>query len=112
MSNQPEVPLRQRRTRAEIEQIVAEFATSSVTRTEFCRRQHIGLSTLNRYLKRQRGGTSRGASGGGLVAVEVAGTRDGDCVLALMLSRGRRIAVEAGFDGPTLQRLVQLLEKI
>ena len=34
------------------------------------------------------------------------------CGLALVLSRGRRIEVEAGFDGPTLQRLINLLEKM
>ena len=43
--------------------------------------------------------------------MELAGTKwatDGDssCGLALVLSRGRRIEVEAGFDGPTLQRLI------
>lgn len=117
MSEETAVPVLQRRTRAQIEQIVAEFAASGVTRTEFCRRQHIGLSTLNRYLKPQQEEAATGTAHGALVAVELASTnlattRDGGWRLALVLPRGRRIEVEAGFDGPTLQRLVQLVEKM
>ena len=39
---------------------------------------------------------------------------DGDsgCSLAVVLCRGRKIEVGAGFDEPTLQRLVNLLEKM
>jgi phage protein D len=37
---------------------------------------------------------------------------DSDCGLVVLLSRGRKIEVGAGFDGPTLQRLVNLLEKM
>ena len=49
--------------------------------------------------------------------MELAGTalatdHDSGCVLAVVLSRGRRIEVGAGFDEPTLQRLVDLLEKM
>ena len=105
-----------RRGRAEIEQIVAGFAASGVRRTEFCRRHGMTLGTLHRYLKlcEQPDG---GAAQGGLLAVELAGrtlATDGDagCGLAVVLSHGRRIEVEAGFDAPTLERLVILLEKM
>lgn len=53
----------------------------------------------------------------GLVAVQLAGSnfendhRDGRG-LAVVLSAGRRIEVSAGFDAPTLQRLVVLLENM
>ena len=38
--------------------------------------------------------------------------RDAGCGLAVVLSHERRIEVGAGFDEPTLQRLVNLLEKM
>jgi hypothetical protein len=49
------------------------------------------------------------------VAVELAGKklgaeRGGSCGLAVVLRSGREIAVRAGFDSATLQRLVQVLE--
>ena len=53
----------------------------------------------------------------GLIAVELADNklgaeRSGGCDLAVVLGRGRRIAVSPGFDAVTLQRLVQVLETI
>jgi hypothetical protein len=116
MSNETGVPVQQqRRTRSEIAQIVAQFADSGLNRSEFCRRNGIYLGTLNRHLKRLRG--SNTAPSDGLVAVELAGSNfvndhsDG-CGLAVVLSGGRRIQVSAGFDAPTLQRLVVLLENM
>jgi phage protein D len=38
--------------------------------------------------------------------------RDGDGGLAVVLPRGRRIEVGAGFDGATLQRLILVLERM
>jgi len=109
--------MQRRRGRAEIEQMVAEFTGSSLTRTEFCRRHGMSLGTLNRYLNQRREQGDSGAADDGLVAVEVAGTKlatdcDFECGLAVVLSRGRKIEVGSGFDGPTLQRLVNLLEKM
>ena len=106
-----------RRARAEIEQLVAEFTSSGMNRTDFCRHHGLSLGTLNRYLKPRREQGHSGAIDGGLVAVELADTNlttehDSDCGLVLLLSRGRKIEVGAGFDGPTLQRLVNLLEKM
>jgi len=109
------VAFKQRRTRAEIKQIIAGFATSGLRRTEFCQRQGIGLSTLDRHLKRQREQTSIVGSHGGLIAVELAGAkseRSGDGGLAVVLARGRKIEVGAGFDGPTLERLLVILERM
>lgn len=109
--------MQQRRTRAEIEQIVAEFAGGGVNRTEFCRRHGMSLGTLNRYLKQRREQGGSCAADDGLVVVEVAGTKlaaehDSGCGVAVVLSRGRKIEVGTGFDEPTLQRLVNLLEKM
>ena len=114
MSNGAEATLQQRRrTRAEIAELVARFADSGLTRAEFCRLQGIGLATLHRHLKRPRQTSNR--SSDGLLAVELAGTNNaGECErsLALVLARGRRIEVGAGFDAPTLERLIVLLENL
>jgi hypothetical protein len=104
-----------RRTPAEIQQIVREFAGSGVNRSQFCQRQGLTLGTLHRYLKRMQGESAGSASDAGLVAVEVHGLKretagDAVCGLAVVLSGGRRIEVGTTFDGPTLQRLVQTLE--
>lgn len=105
-----------RRTRVEMEQVAAEFTSSGLNRSEFCRRHGMSLGTLNRYLKRGRE-NAKSAAKEGLVAVELAGTKfatDGDagCGLAVVLSGGRKIAVEGGFDAATLQRLILLLEQM
>jgi hypothetical protein len=116
MADQAGVTARRRRTRTEIEQLVAEFAGSGLNRTEFCRRQHMSSGTLNRYLQREA--TSQDISArDGLVAVELAGTKTitGDHAgsgLAVVLREGRTIEVEAGFDAATLQRLLRVLENL
>jgi len=102
-----------RRTLAEIEQIVSEFKSSGLNQIQFCQRQGLTLSTLGRYLKRLR--PSNEATSRGLVTVELAvkkfdAEHAGGCGLSVIVASGRRIAVEAGFDATTLQRLVQVLE--
>ena len=67
--------MQQRRTRAEIEQIVAEFTGGGVNRTEFCRRHGMSLGTLNRYLKQRREQGGSCAADDGLVTVELVGTK-------------------------------------
>jgi hypothetical protein len=116
MTDEKAVMGKRRRTAAEIEQIANEFAGSGLNRSQFCRRQGLTLGTLNRYLMRLRSQSSGGATSGGLVPVELAvklGTdhRSG-CGLAVVVASGRRIEVSAGFDGLTLQRLVQVLERL
>ena len=104
-----------RRTPAEIQQIVSEFNSGELTQIEFCRRQGLTLSTLGRYLSRAR--ASSEASNRGLVAVELGikkggAEASGGCGLSVSVGSGRRIVVEAGFDVATLQRLVQVLERM
>ena len=106
---------RRRRTPAEIQQIVSEFKSVELTQKEFSRRQGLTLSTLGRYLSRVR--ASSEASKRGLVAVELAvkkggAEEGGGCGLSVRVASGRRIVVEAGFDVATLQRLVQVLERM
>jgi len=100
-----------RRAQGEIEQMVAEFSGSGLNRTEFCRRHSMSLGTLNRCLKRQGARIDGGEGNGELVAVELGGSKVG-CGLVAVLSGGRKIEIQAGFDGPTLQRLVRVLESI
>ena len=114
MSDQPGVSTKQRRTSAEVKQIAARFASSGLTKVEFCRREQISSSMLYRHLPQAKG-TSNATAKAGLIAVEVMGSRlkrDGDCGLSLVLPRGRRIEVGAGFDGATLQRLILVLERM
>ena len=105
---------RRRRTPTEIEHLVSEFKSGDLTQIQFCRRQGLALSTLGRYLKRRR--SSRAVASDGLVAVELAvqklDTASAGCGLSVTVASGRRIVVEAGFDAATLQRLVQVLERM
>lgn len=112
MTDEQAVMGRQRRTPAQMEQIVHEFRDSGLNGRQFCRRQGLAPSVLYRCLRRGRPGGKAG--GQGLVAVEVASQNPGRNIgsggLSVELSKGRRIVVEAGFDGATLRRLVQALE--
>jgi hypothetical protein len=104
-----------RRTPAEIRQIVSQFKSGELTQIEFCRRQGLTLSTLGRYLGRVR--ASSEASNRGLVELELGVKKggaeaSGGCGLSVRVASGRRIVVEAGFDAATLQRLVQVLERM
>ena len=106
---------RRRRTPAEIQQIISEFKSGELTQKEFCRLQGLTLSALGRYLSWGR--ASSEASNRGLVAVELAVKKggakaSGGCGLSVSVGSGRRIVVEAGFDVATLQRLVQVLERM
>jgi hypothetical protein len=108
---------KRRRTAAELEQIVREFGSSGLNRSEFCRQKGLTWGVLNRYLRRLQAGGRGGASRGRLIPVELAGhplgpERSGSCGLAVVLGKGRRIAVSTGFDAVTLRRLVQVLETI
>jgi hypothetical protein len=109
------VGVRRRRSRAEAQQLVAEYEASGLSRAEFCRERQLSLATLARY--RQRQSQSQAAPGTRWLAVEVSGvgprletgTSSG---LVVALAGGRRIEVGRGFDGRTLGELVGLLERI
>jgi hypothetical protein len=105
---------KRRRTPAELEQIVREFESSGLNRSQFCRQQGLTWGVLNRHLRRLQAGDG-GASREALIAVELAGNKlgsehAGSCGLSVVLARGRSIAVSSGFDAVSLQRLVQVLE--
>jgi transposase-like protein len=115
--SEEQVPVRRpRRSSSAIQQLVEEFVESGLGASEFCRRHGVVLSSLNRYLRKRREAGSADV-GGALVAVELTGVspthgQDTSSVLAVVVSSGRRIEVGAGFDAPTLARLVTVLERL
>ena len=115
MDHQTNVATAKRRTREEIRQIVAEFATSGMPQSEFCSSRGISRSSLDRHLRKQRAQDQGSRAGNRLLAVEIrtasgrpASTSSG---LVVGLTSGRRIEVNRGFDGATLERLLTVLDK-
>ncbi len=110
------IAVRRRRSRAEVEQLAAEYEASGLSRTEFCRKHGVSLGTLNRYLKRRRQQTQGEAAGVNLLAVELCRARPAvgkpeDSGLAVALAGGWRIEVARGFDAGTLVQLLGVLER-
>ena len=107
-----------RRTRAEVQQLVAEFVSSGMRRSEFCQSRGLSFSTLDRHLKKLRWKrrSSPISSAGRLVKVELAARKspkqhEPSCGLAVVLPGGRRIEVHPDFDPNTFERLVSILER-
>jgi len=118
MSAKTELSAPKRRTRAEVQQLVAEFVSSGMRRSEFCQSQGLSFSTLDRHLKKLRRKRRRKpiSSAGRLVPVELAARKspkqhEPSCGLAVVLTGGRRIEVHPGFDPSTFERLVGILER-
>ena len=107
--------VRRRRSRPEVEQVVAEYESSGLSRIEFCRERGVALSTLGRYRSRQ--GRQAVAGSNALLAVEVCGRAPAPIAatgsaLAVVLRSGRRIEVGCGFDTGALEQLVRVLEGV
>jgi hypothetical protein len=116
MTAKTELSAPKRRTRAEVQQLVADFVSSGM-RSEFCQSRGLSFSTLDRHLKKRRWKRRRkpSSSVSRLVPVELAARRspqhDTTCGLAVVLSAGRRIEVHPDFDTSTFELLVSLLER-
>jgi transposase-like protein len=107
--------VRRRRSRQEVEQVVAEYESSGLSRIEFCRERGVALSTLGRYRSRQERPAAAGSNA--LLAVEVSSRAPAPIgatgnALAVVLRSGRRIEVGHGFDTGELERLVRVLEGV
>lgn len=106
--------MRRRRSRAEAEQLVAEFEASGLTRPAFCAGRGLSVAALDKYRRRRR---ERASGGSRMIPVEVSpgkGTMadrgvEGRGALWLELPNGCRIAVGSGFEGTTLKRLLAVL---
>jgi len=112
-----EISVRKRRSRQEIQRLVAEFETSGLRRSGFCQKHHLALGTLQRGLRRRRREAQGQSEGKRLVEVKMAGMQckgsgAGTCTLAVVLAEGRRIEVGRDFDAETLARLIRTLEEI
>lgn len=109
--------VRRRRTRAEVQQLASEFMGSGMRRSEFCRQRHLSWSTLQRHLKGQRKKCKPVLPSCQLVDVELATRKpmaesESSCGLVVLLSSGYKIEVQRNFDSPTLERLVNVLERV
>jgi len=116
MNGEHRILKEKRRTRAEIQQLVAEFMSSGMRRSEFCRTRGLSFGTLNRHLKKQRGKRNSSATSrlGKILPVELAAKKSqtkqpASCRLAVVLPGGRRIEVHPNFDTSTFERLVSAL---
>ena len=115
MNEEQVCAVRRRRSRQEVEQVVAEYESSGLSRVEFCRERGVALSTLGRYRSRQQRQASAGSNA--LLAVEVCGRATAPIAatgsaLAVVLRSGRRIEVGRGFDAGALEQLVRVLEGV
>ena len=118
MTAKTELSAPKRSTRAEVQQLVAEFVSSGMRRSEFCQSRGLSFSTLDRHLKKLRWKRRRKpiSSAGRLVSVELAARKspkqhEPSCGLAVALAGGRRIEVHPDFDTSTFERLVDILER-
>src|ERR1700690_3231943 len=77
MTAKTELSAPKRRTRAEVQQLVAEFVSSGMRRSEFCQSRGLSFSTLDRHLKKLRWKRRRKPiySVGRLVPVELSAKR-------------------------------------
>ena len=118
MKAKKELSAPKRRTRAEVQQLVAEFVSSGMGRSEFCQSRDLSLSTLDRHLRKLRWKRRRKpiSSAGRLVPVKLAARKspkphEPSCGLAVVLPGGRRIEVHPDFDTSTFERLMGILER-
>jgi transposase len=108
--------IKRRRSRAEVERLVAEYETSGLSRTAFCLKSGLSLSTLARYRSRRQQTTSNAPEAKQWLSVEVRGHEiaagDGKSSgLSVVLPSGRRIEVGRDFDAGTLSRLLAVVER-
>src|ERR1700716_1625246 len=98
MTSKTELSAPKRRTHAEVQQLVSEFVSSGMRRSEFCQNRGLSFSTLDRHLKKRRWKSRRRpvSSTGRLVLVELAAKKSAtqpepSCGLAVVLPGERRI---------------------
>jgi transposase-like protein len=108
--NQVDERRRARRTAKEVRQLVEEFISGGMSRSAFCRTRGLAPGTLRRHLK---AGKQKAKQTPRLVAVELEqkAAQKADAI-EVVLAGGRRVEVRPGFDAPTLQTLIAVLERV
>ncbi len=111
------VSVRKRRSRVEVEKLVAEYEASGLTRDGFCQQRGLSVAALDKYRQRVQK-WARSGSGPMLPVEVVLSTGQGSSgvvrggVLVVESRSGRRMEVGRGFDAETLQRLLTILDKV
>ena len=105
-----------RRSRNQVDQLVAEYETSTLSRDEFCRKHGVSAATLNRYRQRRQH-RPKAMAPTRLVTVEIAEAKPVKTLTApsslfVVVSTGRRIEVTSSFDAELLTQLVRILEQL
>jgi len=114
MSEEPSGPVRRGyRSRAEADELAAEYESSGLTQREFGKRRGVRVKTLARYVKRFRQRAVEAEGRPRWLTVEMAESESGaiGSGLLVVLCGGRRIEVGRGFDAATLEQLVTVLER-
>ena len=107
--------VRRRRSRVEVEKLVAEYEASGLTRDVFCQQRGLSVVTLDKYRRRVQKWARSGT--GPMLPVEMVLSTGSNCaargygVLVVESRSGRRIEVGRGFDAETLERLLTILDK-
>jgi hypothetical protein len=107
--------VRRRRSRVEVEKIVAEFEASGLTRQAFCNQRGLSVTALDKYRRRRHEGPASGPVA--MIPVQLSSRiREGSSAeagssLLVELRSGLRIEVRRGFDAVTLERLLTVLDK-
>ena len=119
MREEQRVTAHKRRTRAEVQELIAEFKSSGMRRSEFCRSRGLSFSTLDRHLKKRRWKrkSTPVSTAGRLLKVALAAKKsprqhDAACRLAVVLPGDRRVEVHPDFDTSMFERLVSVLGRV
>ena len=108
---------RGRRSRVEVEALVAAYEGSGLTRKAFCAERGLSAATLDVYRKR----SPQSVPSSRLLAVDVAPSPAGMLgsaqppthawTFAVVLGNGRRIEVCGALDAPLLSELIGIVER-
>lgn len=98
---------------AQIAVLLQNYRASGLTRTEFCRRIGIPVSTLD-YYRRREGQRHRPSNQQQLIRVEVEAPQQGPAQsrFTIILTNGRRIETPSQFDEAALTRLIRIAEAV
>jgi len=86
-----------------------KYEASGISQREFSKQNGVPSKTLARYVTRHRHNAGEPEQRR-WVAVELERQSERDCRLTVVLSEGRRVEVQRGFDATTFRQLVSALE--